>query len=318
MSQPDLSLYVPVFNAAPWLAPLFATMRGLDERRVEIVFVDDCSTDESGKMLEGFAAGRANTVVIRQPKNGGEGVASNTGLARCSGKYILRCDSDDEVCADGVMEALEMALSGGSGAGGLDAVFQPYVMRIEGEPDKVMERKLPEGAAEVLDGLWRGFYPALWATLIRRELAQRAGMVFRPIAVGTDLVWAMECFEGVETARCGFSKQPGYVYVRRPGSAMAPRSDQLPRHAERLLLLLAAKQVLGADQVKRGLVKEDAVAAGCRRTGHELLRALRKSGQYGRALSEYHRIRASFGSNQRLRREFWRVLPVGMWRMLWP
>ncbi|UKI22681.1 MAG: glycosyltransferase [Anaerotruncus sp.] len=75
---------------------------------IEIICVDDGSTDSSCKIAEEFAAADSRFVVIKQ-QNGGAGAARNNGLRHAKGKYLSFLDSDDFFEPDMLEKAYEKA-----------------------------------------------------------------------------------------------------------------------------------------------------------------------------------------------------------------
>ncbi len=97
MPQPYVSIVMPVYNAADVIdACLNSLLRqSIGFNHLEVVAVDDGSTDESRKLLEEFGRGRPNVVVMHQPNSGGAGRPRNVAIARSSGKYVFPVDPDD-------------------------------------------------------------------------------------------------------------------------------------------------------------------------------------------------------------------------------
>jgi CDP-glycerol glycerophosphotransferase len=94
--SPRVSVVVPVYNVAPYLE---ACLRSLAQQTVtdlEVVLVDDGSTDESPEIAEEFAAGDGRFRLVRQ-RNAGLGAARNTGVLHASGEFLAFVDSDDAV-----------------------------------------------------------------------------------------------------------------------------------------------------------------------------------------------------------------------------
>jgi glycosyltransferase involved in cell wall biosynthesis len=89
-----VSVIVPVYNAEKYLKSCIDSIVNQTYNNLDIILVDDGSTDESGKICNEYACidGRIN--VIHKP-NGGIGDARNTGLAQVKGQWIVWVDSDD-------------------------------------------------------------------------------------------------------------------------------------------------------------------------------------------------------------------------------
>lgn len=90
-----VSLIVPVFNTAEYLGETLASIKAQSIfPAVEIIIVDDGSTDSSPEICAEFAARHQNVTFIRQA-NAGAGAARNTGLDRATAEYIAFLDADD-------------------------------------------------------------------------------------------------------------------------------------------------------------------------------------------------------------------------------
>jgi glycosyltransferase involved in cell wall biosynthesis len=99
-----VSIVVPVFNAAPYLAECLGSLRRQSLRELEFLLVDDGSTDGSRGLLEEFAATDPRAQVIAKV-NSGLGHTLNVGLDRARGEYVGIVEPDDYI-AEGMFEAL--------------------------------------------------------------------------------------------------------------------------------------------------------------------------------------------------------------------
>ncbi|MFF5185176.1 glycosyltransferase family 2 protein [Streptomyces sp. NPDC000345] len=95
---PDVSVVVAVYNTMPYLTECLNSLVGqsIGRERLEVVAVDDGSTDDSGRELDRFAALYPDTVkVIHQPNSGGPAAPSNRALDVATGRYVYFIGSDD-------------------------------------------------------------------------------------------------------------------------------------------------------------------------------------------------------------------------------
>ena len=99
MLEPLVSVVVPVFNVEDYLARCVDTIVRQTYRRLEIILVDDGSTDRSGAMCDEFSQRDARISVIHK-SNGGLSDARNVGIERARGDFITFIDSDDTVEPD--------------------------------------------------------------------------------------------------------------------------------------------------------------------------------------------------------------------------
>ena len=116
-----VSVIVPVFDVAPWLDEALGSVVSQTYRDLEVIVVDDGSTDGSGEICEAWAGRDSRLKVIHQP-NGGLSRARNVGLDLASGDAVAFLDSDDAWLPDFV----ERMVAGMEGSGA-DVVACRYI-----------------------------------------------------------------------------------------------------------------------------------------------------------------------------------------------
>ena len=89
-----ISVIVPVYNVAQYLSQCVSSILSQDYGDLEVILIDDGSTDPSGEICDQYAAKDSRVRVIHQ-KNGGAAAAKNAGLRLASGDYLAFADSDD-------------------------------------------------------------------------------------------------------------------------------------------------------------------------------------------------------------------------------
>lgn len=94
--QPLVSIIVPVYNVERYVDECLASIRAQTYANLEILLVEDCSTDGSLKALEPHLKD-PRVRLIRHHRNGGLSAARNTGIEAASGDYVMFVDSDDVV-----------------------------------------------------------------------------------------------------------------------------------------------------------------------------------------------------------------------------
>ena len=87
MEKPIVSIILPVYNVAPYLRQSLDSIINQTLKNIEIICVDDGSTDESGKILDEYKEKDSRIKVIHK-KNGGTGAARNDGLKLATGECI--------------------------------------------------------------------------------------------------------------------------------------------------------------------------------------------------------------------------------------
>src|SRR5436853_3610991 len=93
---PLLSVVVPVHDVEEYVGEALASILDQDYRRLEVVVVDDGSTDSSGQVADSIAA-RDSRVRVVHTANHGLGAARNEGVRHAAGELLAFADSDDVV-----------------------------------------------------------------------------------------------------------------------------------------------------------------------------------------------------------------------------
>jgi len=91
----EVSVVTPAFNAAAFLPATIDSVLAQTFPHWEMIVVDDCSTDGTRAVVEGYASRDARVQLVMQPNNGGPARARQAALERASGRYIAFLDSDD-------------------------------------------------------------------------------------------------------------------------------------------------------------------------------------------------------------------------------
>jgi CDP-glycerol glycerophosphotransferase len=91
-----LSIVVPIYNVGPYLDECLSSIAGQTRDELQVVMVDDGSTDDSAATAARFADKDSRFTLIRKA-NAGLGAARNTGLEHATGDYLMFVDSDDSL-----------------------------------------------------------------------------------------------------------------------------------------------------------------------------------------------------------------------------
>lgn len=113
MSQPTVSLVVPIYNVESWLDDCLLSLRAQTYANLEILIVNDGSTDSGPERARRHAERDGRVRVIDQA-NAGLGGARNTGIGEVSGAFVIFVDSDDFVTTDFVEKLVAAQISTGA------------------------------------------------------------------------------------------------------------------------------------------------------------------------------------------------------------
>jgi CDP-glycerol glycerophosphotransferase len=109
--RPTVSVIVPVWNVEPYLGQCLDSViaQTLGIERIELIGVDDGSTDGSGRILDEYASRHPQIVVTHEPNSGGPGRPRNVGLDRANGTYVFFLDGDDYLGPEALERLVAMA-----------------------------------------------------------------------------------------------------------------------------------------------------------------------------------------------------------------
>ena len=120
LNSPTVSVIIPVYNAESYLSTCLKSVLSQKNVSLEVVCVDDGSTDNSLKILDAMAV-EDNRIIVVSQLNGGAGAARNSGISFATGDYFIFIDPDDLFSSDDVLSKLvnaamdnDVLVSGGS------------------------------------------------------------------------------------------------------------------------------------------------------------------------------------------------------------
>ena len=185
--MPKVSVIVPVYNVEPYLRECMESLVRQTLKDIEIICVNDGSTDGSPAILKEYAA-RDSRIVLVDKENGGYGLAMNIGLDRAAGEYVGIVEPDD-------FAALTMYedLYNAAKENDLDLVKADF------------KRFYTEGDRE---------------TYIRTRLSREDadyGIVFKPAEKPDCFFWVMNTWSGIY--RLSFLREKGIRHNETPGAA---------------------------------------------------------------------------------------------------
>ncbi len=117
MEQPHVTVVIAAYNAMPYLTRCVDSVLGqsLAPEAVEVVAVDDGSTDGTGAELDRFARLHPERVrVVHQENSGGPAAPRNTGIGLARGRYVFFLDADDYLGPEALERMAAMADENGS------------------------------------------------------------------------------------------------------------------------------------------------------------------------------------------------------------
>lgn len=102
-----VSIVLPVYNKEKYLEKTLNEIRSQTYENIEIICVDDCSTDKSCDILSKYASEDQRIIIFNNEKNLGAAESRNLGLEHCKGEYVIFLDADDEYDLEMIEDAHE-------------------------------------------------------------------------------------------------------------------------------------------------------------------------------------------------------------------
>ena len=173
-----LSVVVPCYNSQAYLKNCIESLLAGGDR-MEIIIVDDGSTDETGKIADTYAAENPGTVIAIHQENSGHGEGINQGILHASGTFFKIVDSDDRLSED--LPAFLDLLEGEAGQS--DLVFNNFVyVYSEDHSRKVMHYHglIKPGILQGWDGVKKfpiKRYLMIHSCTFRTEIVRKSGIV---------------------------------------------------------------------------------------------------------------------------------------------
>ncbi|HBE09614.1 MAG: glycosyltransferase family 2 protein [Eubacterium sp.] len=130
-----LTIAIPCYNSESYLQrALKSTLIG--DNRIEVLIVDDGSTDKTPEMADAYAAKYPDIIKVIHKENGGHGDAVMTGLANASGKYYKVLDSDDWLNRRALAAVMNFLAENDSMDNNFDMIISDYVYEKAGKKHK--------------------------------------------------------------------------------------------------------------------------------------------------------------------------------------
>lgn len=218
-----MSIIIPLWNARRWWGQLTETLarQGVwaPHSDVEVLCVDDGSTDGTPDMVREFAREHPNVRLFEQ-RNAGQAAARNLGLDNARGEWVYMMDQDDVLAPDTLLPMLEVGIRED-----VDLVRFKFDMPPSDEARRLMELEMPGGEVEVVTGKdvlgrTRGLIKGeagVWTTIARRSFLDDINIRFDPRTryfEDEPFSWKML----LNARRVALVDRVGYHWLQRPDS----------------------------------------------------------------------------------------------------
>lgn len=218
MADSLVSIIVPVYNVENYISDCVESIQKQTYKNIQIILVDDGSTDQSGVLCETYAEKDERIKVIHQ-SNGGPVAARGHGLEYAEGEYIGFVDSDDYVEPD-MYQSLINKLE----ASKADFVHSGYwenglkrAANMEGIFDLSCRKKKLRFLDDMVLGVDYNISPSIWSKLFKANLIKKCHMqISKDIMLGEDLINLCICV--LESNRVALTDEAYYHYRMRKDS----------------------------------------------------------------------------------------------------
>ena len=218
MDEPKVSIVVPVYNVESYLPYCLRSILNQTYQNLELIVVDDKSTDSSAALAEALLSGSSVcSKLLRNDRNVGLSPTRNNGMAVATGKYITFIDADDAVNRQ-YIEHLVFAAEHEQ----VDLVMSAHTEITDfaqAELDIPAYRYEKKHYAKKADVMREHGYA--WGWLYRRDAIEKRGLLFVPVYM-EDILWNTNYLLNVEKVGCASSAV--YYFYKRAGSLSRPGS----------------------------------------------------------------------------------------------
>ena len=252
METPIISVVIPAYNAAGFVAEAIASACAQSEERIEIIVVDDGSTDDTAAGVAALAAGDGRIRLLRMPENRGPAAARNRGFRAARGAWIATLDADDRILPHRLRSLLALAE-----ANGADMISDNLMLCPWGDaagaapmiPPALLDRPRRIDAAEfVRRNVGSRRHPRVsygfMHPMLRRAFLQAHGLEYdERNRFAEDYMFYVACL--MRGAIWFVTPEPMYLYCVRGGSLTEIQTsedlDRIRRFEERLMAQAAVR-----------------------------------------------------------------------------
>ena len=192
-----LSIIIPVFNVEKYIGPCLESIyrQGLSDNDIEVIVVNDGSTDNSMKVVEDIQFNHHNIQIIHQD-HVGPSVCRNEGMEMAKGEYVLFVDSDDLLMDNGLTILLRKALDTSA-----DMVVADFMRLNDDEITSVYDSQLTD--THVIDKTGLDYYVEdydpgvgsfIWRILYKRTFLNENHIRLEPGVYYEDIPFLQECY----------------------------------------------------------------------------------------------------------------------------
>ena len=228
-----ISIIVPVFNVLNEINRCVESILSQSFRDIEVILVDDGSTDGSGSACDEFALEDARIKVIHK-ENGGLSSARNAGMACATGAWLMFVDSDDALMPNAFEKFMTAAAIGAPDIIVGDAIRETQTS-VEPMLHSSCKPMVPTSNVDFIETaiINNEFFAPSWMNMYRRRLFVANNLLFAEGLLHEDMEMQPRVFLAAKSVIC--IGQVFYRYIDRAGSIMNGSKMAARRDAMRLI-----------------------------------------------------------------------------------
>lgn len=215
MSQPLVSIVVAVYNIEDYLEPCLKSVLSQTYQNVEIIAVNDGSTDNGSKILKQYAKQDARIKVITQ-KNSGLSEVRNVGIKQAKGDYICFIDGDDRISTNYVKDLLATLIKNDADISVCGYVSIQKTAKVIHAPDPGVLSGHDATIRLLVDQ--ENLDIVAWNKLYKRELFLKNKIAYPVGELHEDSLTTYKLYASAK--KIAFTDGPLYFYCEREGSIM--------------------------------------------------------------------------------------------------
>lgn len=208
-----ISVIIPIYNVEKYLEKSIESVINQTYENLQIILIDDGSTDGSGEICDNFA-NRDSRVEIYHRVNAGVSASRNFGMSKAIGEYLIFVDADDWLEPEYCEKLLRFAI-----LNELDVVVcnhRDIGKNFEKEAKLIENEKIISNKEECIkDYINNQFYVyVVWGKLYKRDIIKN--LIFKEMKIGEDTCFMIDIFNKID--KIGFMPYVGYNYLCREGA----------------------------------------------------------------------------------------------------
>jgi len=234
-----VSVVIPVHNCERYVAEAIESILGQTLQDIELILVDDGSTDSSSAILDDYAAKDPRIRVVRHDKSRGSGAARNSGIEVARADLLAFNDADDVSIPD----RLERQKAYMDAHPDVGLVFSQYIIT-DVDGNDIGIKQTPFDEAQLLERMRRYCHLSHWAALFRTQVVRDAGGYRNGFAAAEDYDLLLRL---LERNRAGMLDVPVVRYRQVPSSMKYTGSEAMHESAAIARMFARQRAERGSD-----------------------------------------------------------------------